>query len=326
MSRAVAAVVAAATIISSLTVVAGGRVLIVHSYHPEYAWVREVQRGFDAGFAGTDITVESFYMDTKRIADLDWKIQSGQAAKAKASGFRPNVIITVDDNAQEFFAQQFRDKRSPKIVFCGVNGDPADFGFPSDNVTGVVERPHFAETIELALRIKPDIKTIAVLSDDSPTGRASVEYIKQQKSPVTVVECRMPSLFEEWQQSVRDLEKLADAIAIPVYHTVKRTADGMSMRPSEVMKWTRENCAKPLIGFWSFAVEDGCLCAVAVSGEKQGYAAAELAKLILGGTKVASLPVRSTKVGVSMLNCGAAEALGLEIPFDVLMDVRRLVE
>lgn len=122
--------------------IATKKVLLVHSYHPEYPWVDAISRGASETLEEHGIAVEIFYMDTKRKTDDLWKARAGELAGRKTAEFAPDIIIAVDDNAQEYFGKHLVDGSLP-LVFCGVNSDPSKYGYPASNVTGIIERPHF---------------------------------------------------------------------------------------------------------------------------------------------------------------------------------------
>lgn len=52
--------------------------------------------------------------------------------------------MLFDDNACELVGKKYINKTLP-LVFCGMNGEPENYGFPAENITGVVERHHLRE-------------------------------------------------------------------------------------------------------------------------------------------------------------------------------------
>ena len=229
---------------------ASGKVLLVHSYHEGYSWVDEITASVQEELEGSVDELEVFYMDTKRKPSEEWKVKSGQMAKEKMADFKPDVVITSDDNAQEYFARDYAGKDSPQFVFCGVNAEASKYGFPASNVTGLLERPHFIESLNLLTALDANINTIAVIGDDSPTANAMYDYMRtlEDQSPVKIVSFDQPSTFAQWQALIRQYQDSVDAIAIVIYHTVKETIGGDSMDPQEVISWTLTNNKKPTVG------------------------------------------------------------------------------
>ncbi len=315
--------------IATPPVMAQGKVLLVHSYHSGYPWVDSISEGVKQGFEGSDVNLEIFYMDTKRKTSEKWKADAGELAKQKVAEFKPEVIITTDDNAQTYFAKDYAGKSKPSVVFCGVNAEPAKYGYPADNVTGILERPHYVRTLKMLLSIMGDIKTVAVLSDDGPTSTAMFDYMKKQKLPegLKVVSYDQPSTFAKWKKIVKKYQETVDAIGINMYHTVKRKAnDEESIDFKEVIEWTVANNKKPTFGFFPFCIEDGCLCGIVESGEEHGFEAAQMALAILKGKKAGDIPIKLAKKGTVMLNVKTADALGVGIPDEIVKTTDKIIE
>jgi ABC-type uncharacterized transport system substrate-binding protein len=306
-----------------------GKVLLVHSYHSGYPWVDSITEGVKKGLEGSGAQLEIFYMDTKRKTGDAWKEESGKLAKAKVDEFQPDVVITTDDNAQAYFAKDYAGKEKPSIVFCGVNAKPEKYGFPADNVTGILERPHLVDTVQMMLAIKSDIKKIGILTDKSPTSDAVVEYIKTLEMPggVQIVSYDQPETFDQWQATIQKYQNSVDAFGINMYHTVKKTADAeTSMEPADVISWTMQNNQLPTFGFFPFCIEDGCLCGIVESGEEHGFESAQIAVGIINGKSAKDFPVKLAKRGMVMLNAKTAEKLGVTVPFEIIQSTDKVIE
>ena len=90
------------------------------------------------------------------------------------------MIYVNDDPVMEHVIQHYRESTLP-IVFSGVNKDPAAYGLEgSRNVTGVLEREHFIESVRLLAEAVPTVRRIAVVVDDGPTWDGVLERMKSQ--------------------------------------------------------------------------------------------------------------------------------------------------
>jgi len=305
---------------------AAGKVLLVQSYHTGYPWVDSINDGVKKGLEGSGAQLEIFYMDTKRKTDAAWKQKAGQMAKDKVGSFKPDVVITADDNAQQFFAKDYAGKPGPQFVFCGVNAEASKYGYPAANVTGILERPHFAQTVEMIQSFMPNVKKVAVLTDSSPTSDAVVAYMKTRKVPAEVVAYAQPKTFPEWQETVKKFKGQVDAVVTFNYHTVQPAGGGNSMDPKEVMSWTIANSPVPVVALMPFGVEDGGLCGIVESGEEHGFEAAQIALKIIGGKKAGDFPIAPAKKGLVMINLKTAEKVGAQIPFDTIQAADKVVK
>jgi len=295
-------------------------VLVVHSYHPEYAWVQELSAGIERALTPAGVHVETFYLDTKRRTDEQWKKQAGDSAVAVVNRLQPDAVIACDDNAQQFFAGRFVDSSLP-IVFCGVNADPARYGYPSRNITGIIERPHLDSTVGFARELFP-VRRIALLSSDDPTSEAALNFLRQQTHSFTVTEYRLVHSFADWKRAIGELSDQVDAIGIFTYHTLTDSGSERSLPPEKVMAWTAAHVTVPTLGFFDFGIRDGLLLGVTGSGHENGERAAQYVLQILQGVPPAMLPVVRAEVGTRVLNRRTAVRLGLETAAARLNDVR----
>ncbi len=298
-----------------------GKVLVVHSYHREYEWVAGISRGVKRALETTNIDLETFYMDTKRRTDVAWKQESGQLALKSIQAWKPDVVIAVDDNAQQYCAKHLIGRSKPYIVFCGVNAEAADYGYPAENATGILERPHFAETISLLKRVMPNIGRVAIITDNSPTSAGALKFMRGENVGVDIVSWQTPDTFTQWQQEVLAAQGEADAIITYMYHTVTQEGSEQSMPPGEVMAWSVDHSRIPFVGLFSFAIDDGMLCGVVESAVEHGVEAGGIARRILAGTPVSEIPVVTATQGQTMLNLETARRLGIVVAPDLVADV-----
>lgn len=297
------------------------RVLIVHSYHAsQKEHVVEMNRGIGAALADLPLEQRFYYMDTKRRTSEEWKKEAGREAGMLMAQFRPQVVITMDDNAQEYFARSHAGAPAPPyFVFGGLNGEPARYGFPAANVTGVLERPIVGESIKLLQKIVPSVNKLLILSDKSETTDAFVAFCKSLSLPATVVAYEQPRTLDEFRAVLENYRGQVDAIGLYVIRTIARSAADPSKVPEqELVGLINGHYRIPTVGFYDSAAESGLLCAISVSMWEQGYEAGLITRGILAGKKPADYPVRSTGKGRIQLNLRTAEQLGLQLPYELI--------
>ncbi|MFC1907816.1 ABC transporter substrate-binding protein [Chloroflexota bacterium] len=299
------------------------KVLLVFSYHPEYSWVVDETRGVDDILKDRGLEIGKFYLDTKRNTSAEWKEKVAEEAVKKIEEFKPDLVIVFDDNACELVAKKYIGKSLP-FVFCGMNGEPEDYGFPAQNITGVIERHHLEATVNLLNRLVPDVEKLAIITDNSPTSQAFITSMTKIKPPIEISEFYATNDFDAWKAKVKELQPKVDAIGIYVYHTIKEKGRETSLPPDDVLEWTLENSRLPDFTFSDFTVSDGVLCGVTVSGYEQGRAAAEIAVRILNGEKPVDIHIECPEKGTPMVNETRAKELNIEIQTDVLKEVEIL--
>lgn len=288
------------------------RVLLIFSYHPDYPWHVEEAAGAEEVLLQEGIIVEKFFLDTKRHTSVEWKEQVSTEADKKIEEFGPDLVIVFDDNACELVAKRYIGKPLP-FVFCGVNADPATYGFPAENITGALERPDVNRSIELLQMLVPRIERVALITDASPTSQGFIKELEELALPVEMTEIYTTDDFADWQRKVIALQSEVDAIGLFVYHTLKGQGEDVSMPPDSVLGWTLENNRLPEFALLDFTIQGGALCGVVLSAYDQGKTAAEMANRILAGESPSDIPVAIPEASRVMINAKRATELGIEL-------------
>lgn len=300
---------------------ASSRILVVHSYHEtQKNHVIPMNEGIQEAFSGLDIEIIYFYMDTKRKNSTEWKVNAGKEASLLVDLHHPDLVITMDDNAQQYFATQYVNKESgPIFVFGGVNAEPGKYGFPAMNVTGVLERPNVTESIHLLQKIVPNVQKMVFISDESPTTDSFIHYAQSLDLPVDVLAFEQVKTLTDWEKTLVKYGNKVDAIGLYVLRTVTKSRSEPTKIPeSELLKHLNDNYTIPTVGFFDSAAAAGVLCGVSVSMKEQGYVAGSIARKILEGMLPQEFPLEPTRKGRIQINLKVAEQLGLEIPYNII--------
>lgn len=299
------------------TVLAVDRILVVHSYHKGYEWTDDIQNGIDRALSDRPYDIHIIYMDTKRHTDVSWMIEAGKRALDEVKTFKPDIVITTDDNAQKYFAKELSTQPdSPRIVFCGVNAPLKEYGFPNDKATGFIGRSHLTATMKLAVALRPQIKRVTFLSDNGISSRNAYDFYKTLDIPVKVVDYINVSNFAQWQSAVLKANQDSDAILVTMYHTIKYASnDVVSMEPGKVMRWTVQNSKVPILGVYPFTIKDGAMMGICSSGKEHGYMAGITAiDMLTTGRPAFRYPINTSVEGAIMFNVDAVKQFNLTIP------------
>lgn len=298
------------------------RILHVMSYHSPWRWTDGQFDGFREALAGLDVEYKVFRMDTKRNNSEEAKKKAGAAARALIGSWKPDLVYTTDDDAQEYVARHYVGSRIP-IVFSGVNHDPAKYGFSgSPNVTGVLEQEHSDASVRLLKEIAPNVKRIAVIVDGDPMWIPVIRRMKEKAAgmpDVAFVNWDVIRTFNEYREKMRSYKKRVDAVAMIGIFTFKDEA-GKNVPYQAVLKWTAENSRLPDFSFWGDRVHYGTLCAVTVSEREQGLAAGRMARSILvDGKSPSSIPMSPTTKGNPVVSLARAKTLGIKVKSGILL-------
>jgi ABC-type uncharacterized transport system substrate-binding protein len=299
------------------------KILHIMSYHSPWQWTDDMFNGFKEALKGLDIEYKVFQMDTKRNSSEEWKQKVGKEARELIQAWKPDLVYTTDDNAQEYVTRHYIDAKIP-FVFAGVNDDPEKYGFVgAKNVTGVLEREHIEQTVTLLKEVVPGISRIAVITDEDPTWEGVTRRMKEKESiyppHVQFISYDVIQTFEEYKRKIKEYQTKADALGLLGIHTFK-DEKGSNVPWEEVLKWTADNSRLPDFSFWADRVLYGTLCAVIVSAYEQGLGAGRIARgILVEGKSPSSYAIKPTIKGRPMLSLARARKLGLRVKSKVLL-------
>jgi len=300
------------------------RILVLHSYFTDYSWVRDVNAGINGVLGGrNDILLRWHYLDTKRRPWIEYRKNAGNVARRLVREWKPDVIVAVDDEAQEYAAKHFIDDPRMKIVFCGVNADPARHGYGgARNVTGILERLPLGAVREGLMsclgrgRGNGPLR-VTYLGDDSETAEGDEKQCRAfDWSPVVFAGSRRVGRFDAWKAAIR--EPGADVVIVSSYRSLLRSRgsrDRDHVPSGEVMEWTEKHSPVPVIGMDVSVVEDGGMLAIAASPAEQGEAAARMAvDIIDSGKDPKTIPVAETSRFVVAMRKSRIDARRFRVP------------
>jgi len=300
--------------------IVGARLLIVHSFHAELTWCISINDGIMDRIKDTGVIWDTFYLDAMRHPDTTWIKHAGELAMAKVAEFKPDIMITADDEAQQYFGQNYINSDLP-IVFCGVNADASKYGYPASNITGIIDRPHFNKALELARRFFL-IERIAILSSDDINSMGAITFIKERLDENEKVTFKFVNNYNDWKKEIMSYNDSVDLIAIYKYHTIIDNTTGKVLSHYDVLNWTLENTKLPTIGFYELSIKDGLLMGVVESGHTHGYKAADYAIALLEGASISSLPIIQPMGEQNLINSDTAKKMGFKFDKTMLQDVK----
>ncbi|MCP4550054.1 MAG: hypothetical protein GY835_26645 [bacterium] len=316
------------------------RVFIAASYDCDNLCGRPQEEGVIKGlaqnnwFEGVNLTVERFYMNTKKVnTTAELMAKAGQAALERIKAFRPNIVIVLDDNAFREIGLKLVNKPGMSVVFSGMNGQPETYnkrkrfmntrGNPGGNVTGVYEKLYIENSLNVLTSAIPAIngKRVVGIIDNSPTADAIqaqiIEELRGKMIPV-VWELQRTRNWDEYTSLIRTLNRDDSVGAIfPIALTLEVSA-GVTYSASEIYRWTLEHSRKPELALNYYFSEFGLFGGVAVDFKGMGILAGKQAGRILNGEDVGTIPIEDAPDYAIVFNITRAQELGIEIPDQIL--------
>lgn len=280
--------------------------LFVSSYHKGYAWSDGVERGLRNTLDGK-CTVRQFDMDTKHKKSTSDIEAAAKQARALIENWRPDVVITADDNAAEYLIQPYYKNADLPFVFCGINWTVQEYGFPYENVTGMIEVAPVNAMIDEAISLVPGAHRALYIGADTSTERKNADRMRKAAE----------------RRGLELDEKLAGNLKAWVNaYAAGQDYDFIIIGSNAgISDWNEQKAIEAILPLSDrlTVTSHEWMMPVAMLGmtkvpEEQGEWAGQVALQILTGTKPKTIPVIANRKWDLFLNSQLVEAAGLIIP------------
>lgn len=285
---------------------------------------------------GKNLLLEHYYMDTKTI-NISPEAIKKEAEKAKVliGKFKPDVLVTLDDNAFREVGLSYNKNKNIKVVFSGLNGFPENYDkkidfmqsreTPGGNITGIYEKLYVVQSVGVIKRAvaNSQAKKIRAIVDYTPTGNAlSAQLAKEISAEKSKYDFDWEMVrvnnWEEYIDIVKQSNNDEDVLAIYPLALVLVDADGKKYSTKEIFDWTIENSTKPEMAINYFFSKLGLFGGAAVDFRAMGFAAGLKAAYALKKGSVAGLSIDDAPEYAIVFNLKRARQLGVEIPSSLL--------
>jgi two-component system cell cycle sensor histidine kinase/response regulator CckA len=222
------------------------------------------------------------------IEYMDWQNNGGEAQEkrladyyaAKFAGRKFRVVIAQGPEAPAFM-MKYHDRLFPEAqgVYCGGRREEKS---PPSWLTGVLEVNDAPGSFRLARALQPDLRRLVILEDNTNSGRAQQQSIREacaDEAPDVSIELLKT---ENAQQLFAAVESLPPGTAVLM--TRARLA-------RQFMVELRDRCPVPIYGLRAPLHLPGILGGSLLNGEDHGAAAAQIALRLLHGERAESIPV-----------------------------------
>ncbi len=266
---------------------AGKKCLYVSSFHETDNWSSAIENSIRARLHG-HCQLHRMYMDTKRNVSPDAIFEITNQIIAKIEQWSPDVVITSDDSAaKHLIAQHYRNDKTP-FVFSGVNWSVEEYGFPYENVTGIVEVAPIKTLLKEATTISGNGRRAVFLGADTTTEKRNFKRLQLMAETYNIqLEPLYFASFSQWKKALQkandyDFAVLGINAAIKDWNSAEARKEALAV--SRKPTFTTEISMMPYstFGFTKLPSE-------------QGEWAATVAIKILNGTSPQEIPIASNK-------------------------------
>ncbi len=297
------------------------RLLYVNSYHKGYRWSDDIEKGLlkalklkalpDGSFdtSQSKVEIKIFMMDTKLNTSEEFKKQAALSAKEIIDEWQPDIVVASDDNAAKYLLEPYYKKSEIPVVFNGLNWDASGYGFPTKNITGMVEVAPVLETVEI-LRQYAKGERIGFIGSNNLSCEKQIFHHKNVLG-ITYSDGKLVSTFDEWKTEYSRLQSSVDMILwlnpIGIQGWNDKLAIEFILEKTKVPTGAMNDSDIPyaMIGMVRIA-------------EEQGWWAGKTALRILEGTSPANIPITKNKESRLHINMQLANRLGIKLPVELL--------
>ncbi len=300
-------------------------VLLLNSYHLGLNWTDDETQGVRDVLSKSERAIELHveYMDTKRIADETHFNNIRQLLNHKYRNTKLAAVLVTDNDAFDFVRRYRHDNifSDVPVIFAGVNFYTPKMLANQKGITGVAETFDGAQTVELMLRLHPDVNHIVVIIDGTITGLA----IRRELEPMLAPYVNKVSI-DYWDKlSLSQLRSrlplLRKDTLVLLMPFAKDSLDTFISYP-EMAKFVSSFSAVPIYSTYDFYLGYGIVGGRLTSGESQGRTAAEILLRILQGEDPDKIPVMPSALSEFKFDSRQLHRFGISanmLPLDSLI-------
>ena len=184
------------------------RILVLHSADRASTTAVKVDEGIRQVLDKNrqPMTVRWHYLGLDSLPDEDLRQDAAKIGLRAIEQFNPDVVIAVDDEAQQYVVRSFVGRDRPKLVYTAIDHDPKEYGYVgASNVTGVAESLPLATMRDLLRYVKQGQPVkIAVVGDMGPTSKGQFQQVLAFDWGMhSVVSTQALSDFPAWQAGIK---------------------------------------------------------------------------------------------------------------------------
>ncbi len=274
------------------------RVLLLYSSQQFVPGNVATDEAIRAGFAeGSKLPIEFYaeFLDFERFSGEFQQDRARDFLRDKYSDRLPDLVIARGRTAVAFIAK-FRATlfHLVPVVYCGVPPEDLPESFPDNRIVGAIHITDNVGTLELALRLQPDTRQVAIVPGHNFMSEEEYASFKRR---VTFVHLSTHSLAD----LSRELSTLPDH-TIVLYHPFFRDAAGNTFTPRDVLDRIAPASRVPIYGFFDTFIGHGIVGGSIVTFNDVGRAAARIGLRILQGEEPKMAALTETERAVPIFD------------------------
>lgn len=282
-------------------------IMYINSYHAGYPSSDQVRLAIIDGVKKSGDSLITVFMDCKRNTSAQYGRLKADSIMQQINRLKPDGIIVSDDDAVKYVIQPYLINSSYPVVFCGVNWDCSQYGLPAKNVTGVLEVLPLAELLGTVKKMKPNMKKIAVLSENTVSEQNNKQILDTlYRRCGFMPDYILVDNFEQWKSEFVKLNKQYDVIYMPTNGAIKNWDKDQAK--AFVLKHTKKltiTCDDFMMPYCAFGLTK-------VAYEQGQLAMDMMQKNLCKGIEPGKLAVQRNVLHTSWKNAALSKKIGLK--------------
>ena len=227
------------------------RVLVLHSGQRDALTVQKIDEGLREGLSRNrqPLSLRFHYLGIDRLPDEDHREDAAKMGLRTIEQFDPDLVIAVDDEAQQYVMRRYGGRSRPKLVYAAIDQQPRAYGYVGlANVTGAMETLPLDAIRDTLLQVRQGQPTrLAVIGGPGSTSQGQMAQVQAHDwAPHVLVNVQAPADWVTWQTAIRALDGKADAVLVLSYEGLQANAGlATHVPPEQVAVWTEAH-AVPL--------------------------------------------------------------------------------
>ncbi|MTI80787.1 MAG: ABC transporter substrate-binding protein [Firmicutes bacterium] len=191
---------------------------------------------------------------------------------------------------------------------------------PGTNVTGTTDMNPVKDQLALIQDIVGDVEKVGIIYNSSEINSQVQVDMADKAAPELGLELVKVTITasSEVMQAAQSLVGKVDAIYLPTDNMV------ISSLPA-VLKVAEENQI-PVVAGESNSVENGALATIGINYYELGRTTGEMALEIIDGKAPTEMPIQSQEGSDIVVNLKAAQAMGVEVPQEIIDKAAQVIE
>jgi len=284
-----------------------GKIFVINSYDDAYVWGVTLMNAVKST-VGDKAELRIMNLDSKHKPAEAEKRRAALAIKKAIDEWKPDVIIAADDNASKYVIVPYYKNTQYPVIFCGINWDASEYGFPCSNVTGMLEVNLIDKCVE-SIRRNRSIRKIGFLGENNETDRKESVFCSKRLG--MQLDAVFVSSYADWEKEYSAMQKRVDLLVLQPVPEIDKVDS------NRVKKFIQENTLIPTVSTLEFN-SDYSLLTYARLPEEHGTWAALAALEILGGKKISEIKMTESKQSKLIVNMNLLNKLEFVLPLPVL--------